>query len=245
MSTQELFVMERDGKASKAPVTRTEVESFLGARGLEPGSAAWRAALAGTPVEIDGGRIRFARHAGALTRLHRFTRAIKLIVVAGVSLFVLAGAVYLAGARINTSKSIRLGLYWTTDAPVEKGAYVSFCPPHNDVFDEARRRGYISGGFCEGGYGQLMKRVLAARGDVVTIADNGVTVNGKLLPFSVPRATDPAGRPLPRGQANQYVLGPGELLLMTDVSATSFDGRYFGMIQRSQISDVIRPVYVW
>jgi type IV secretory pathway protease TraF len=32
---------------------------------------------------------------------------------------------------------------------------------------------------------------------------------------------------------------------MTDVSATSFDSRYFGTIQRSQISAVIRPVYVW
>jgi hypothetical protein len=36
---------------------------------------------------------------------------------------------YAAGARINTTKSIPVGLYWTSSAPVEKGAYVLFCPP--------------------------------------------------------------------------------------------------------------------
>ncbi|MES2568793.1 MAG: conjugal transfer protein TraF, partial [Verrucomicrobiota bacterium] len=36
---------------------------------------------------------------------------------------------YAAGARINTSKSIPVGLYWTSNSPVEKGAYVLLCPP--------------------------------------------------------------------------------------------------------------------
>jgi type IV secretory pathway protease TraF len=45
----------------------------------------------------------------------------------------------------------------------------------------------------------------------------------------------PAGRPLPRFQADRYTLGNAEVLLMSDVSGTSFDGRYFGPINRSQI----------
>jgi type IV secretory pathway protease TraF len=32
---------------------------------------------------------------------------------------------------------------------------------------------------------------------------------------------------------------------MSDVSGTSFDGRYFGPINRSQIKTVIRPVITW
>ena len=75
-----------------------------------------------------------------------------------------------AGARINTTKSIPVGLYWTSSAPVEKGAYVLFCPPQAGVFDDAKARGYIGAGFCPGGYGYMMKRVLAAKDDAVTVS---------------------------------------------------------------------------
>lgn len=70
-------------------------------------------------------------------------------------------------------------------------------------------------------------------------------VRGELLPLSAPIKADKAGRPLPRYQSNSYTLGNSEVLLMSDVSATSFDGRYFGPINRSQIKTVIRPVITW
>ena len=60
--------------------------------------------------------------------------------VGGIALLVLGTAYQLAGARINTSKSIPVGLYWTTGAPLEKGAYVLVCPPPSGLFNEARRR---------------------------------------------------------------------------------------------------------
>ena len=90
-----------------------------------------------------------------------------------------------------------------------------------------------------------MKRVLAAKDDAVLVADDGVRVNGELLPFSAPRTADAAGRPMPRFQFDRYTLGNAEVLLMSDVSATSFDGRYFGPVNRSQIQTVIRPVFAW
>lgn len=165
--------------------------------------------------------------------------------VAGVTVLLLAAGSYAAGARINTTRSIPVGLYWTSSAPVEKGAYVLFCPPKLGVFDDAKERGYIGAGFCPGDYGYMMKRVLAAEDDVVSVADNGVRVNGELLPHSRPIQADKAGRPLPRFQADSYTLGNAELLLMSDVIDTSFDGRYFGFITRSQIKTVIRPVITW
>ncbi|KTT27463.1 conjugal transfer protein TraF [Pseudomonas oryzihabitans] len=157
----------------------------------------------------------------------------------------LAAACYVAGARVNTTKSIPVGLYWTSSVPVEKGTYVLFCPPQLQVFDDAKERGYIGAGFCQGGYGYMMKRVLAAKGDTVTVDSNGVRVNGELLPLSAPLKTDKAGRLLPRHQPSNYILNDSEVLLMSDVSATSFDGRYFGPIDRSQIKTVIRPVFTW
>ena len=167
------------------------------------------------------------------------------IAVGGASLLILGIGCYAVGARINTTRSIPVGLYWTSSKPVASGAYVLFCPPQLGVFDIAKERGYIGAGFCPGDYGYMMKRVLAAKNDAVTVADDGVRVNGVLLPFSKPLKADKGGRPLPRYQANSYTLGDYEVLLMSDVSAISFDGRYFGPINRSQIKTVIFPVITW
>jgi conjugative transfer signal peptidase TraF len=70
--------------------------------------------------------------------------------IAGVGVLLLAAGGYAAGARINTTKSIPVGLYWTSSAPVEKGAYVLFCPPQVGVFADAKARGYIGAGVCPG-----------------------------------------------------------------------------------------------
>lgn len=160
----------------------------------------------------------------------------------GIAALVVSGCAYIGGARINTTKSIPVGLYWTSRAQVAKGAYVLFCPPDNEVFAMAKARGYIGAGFCPGGYGYLMKRILAAKNDSVAIDEEGVRVNGELLPLSAPRKVDRAGRALPHLHVEAYKLGDAELLLMSDVSGTSFDGRYFGPVDRAHIQTVIRPV---
>lgn len=172
-------------------------------------------------------------------------RITSITAIGGTAVLLLGMASYAAGARINTTKSIPVGLYWTSSAPVEKGAYVLFCPPQVGVFDDAKGRGYIGAGFCPGGYGFMMKRILATENDVISIADEGVRVNGALLPLSAPVKTDKSGRPLPRYQTNSVMLGNAEVLLMSDVSATSFDGRYFGPVNRSQIKAVMSPVMTW
>ena len=165
------------------------------------------------------------------------------LVMAAMAGFAVACGV--SGARINTTKSIPVGLYWSSSAPVAKGTYVMFCPPHVGVFDDAKERGYIGAGFCPGGYGYMMKRVLAAKDDAVSIEDDGVRVNGALLPLSAPIKQDGAGRALPRYAAKAFTVAGSELLLMSDVSGTSFDGRYFGPVNRGQITTVLRPVITW
>lgn len=158
------------------------------------------------------------------------------------SVFVAGGAL---GGRINTTKSIPVGLYWQTNSPADQGAYVMFCPPKSRLFDAAKERGYIGSGFCGGGYGFVMKKILAAKNDVVDIDAEGVRVNGELLPLSRPLASDKAGRSLPRYPAAGYRLADNEVLLMSDVSGTSFDARYFGPVDRAQIKVVVRPVWTW
>lgn len=175
----------------------------------------------------------------------RFKKIAAGVALAGAAGMVGAALAYAAGARINTTRSIPVGLYWASSAAVEKGAYVLFCPPQVPVFDEARARGYIGAGFCPGGYGYMMKRIVAATDDDVAVSAEGVRVNGELLPLSVPRTVDAGGRPLPQFQADRYTLSAAEVLLMSDGSGTSFDGRYFGPVNRSQIQTVISPVITW
>ena len=165
--------------------------------------------------------------------------------VGGIALLLVGVACQVAGARVNTSKSIPVGLYWTTSAPMDKGAYVLVCPPDAEVFRQAKERGYIGAGFCPGDYGYLMKQVAATQRDTVIVTSEGVRVNGERLPLSAPLQTDNAGRPLPRYGANGTVLGHAEVLLMSDGSPTSFDGRYFGPIGRAQLVTAITPVLTW
>jgi len=162
--------------------------------------------------------------------------------IAATGILALGFICFAVGLRVNTTRSIPVGLYWMTGAPVGKGEYVIFCPPQSALFDEAKARGYIGAGFCPGNYGYMIKRILALGGDTVTSAEEGVKVNGMLLPASAALDTDKAGRRIPRYPISDYTLKDNELLLMSDVSRTSFDGRYFGPINLSQVKGVITPV---
>ena len=177
--------------------------------------------------------------------MSRFRRITVATAVSGAALLAGAALLYGAGIRVNTTPSIPQGVYRISDAPIERGAYVIFCPPNAAVFDEARKRGYIGAGFCPGGVGQMMKKVLAAKGDRITVRDDGVRINGDIVPLSVPLNADGAGRPLPRYHPTGEPLPPAEFLLMSDVTDKSFDSRYFGPIHATQIRGVLRPLFTW
>ena len=74
------------------------------------------------------------------------------------------------------------------------------------------------------------------------MAGEGIRINGVHVPASRSMKADKAGRAMPHYPSGTYILGKSELLLMSDVSGTSFDSRYFGPVEFSQIKGVIRPV---
>jgi conjugative transfer signal peptidase TraF len=165
---------------------------------------------------------------------------------AGVAaVFALALAAHVAGLYWNTTGSIPTGLYRVSSEPVTVGAYVLVCPVPDEVANEARARGYIGAGWCPGRYGYLMKRTLAAKGDRIDLRDEGVRVNGRLLPASARVAFDGAGRPMPRPPVTSATLASDEVLLMADGNPRSFDGRYFGPVRLAQIKTVLQPVITW
>ena len=138
-------------------------------------------------------------------RYRRFT--MKVAVGGGILLASMA-LLSAAGVRINTTPSIPTGIYWSTSGSAERGAYIAFCPPPGEAFSQVRNRGYVGPGFCPGGFGYLMKRVLAAKGDRIRIGSEGVRVNGNLLPHSEPMRADKSGRPLAYYPADDLVPNP-------------------------------------
>ena len=167
------------------------------------------------------------------------TRCLLIATIAAFATTALAG---LLGARVNTTGSYPLGLYWMTGEAAHKGALVIACPPDVEAVAEGFRRGYIGAGFCPSGYGYVIKKIVGLPGDRVTVTRQGVSVNGEAIPNSTPRQADTEGKPLPFRET-AYTLGTAQVLLMSDYSPKSFDGRYFGPVDQTGIKGVLRPVF--
>jgi conjugative transfer signal peptidase TraF len=84
---------------------------------------------------------------------------------------------------------------------------------------------------------------MAARpGDTVQLTAGGMAVNGRLLANTAPLVTDTAGRPLQHWPFGKYVVAPGTVWLASSYSPRSFDSRYFGPVDASQVREQVRPL---
>lgn len=97
------------------------------------------------------------------------------------------------GFRINITESIPIGLYRITSVNNLKNTFVIFCPDGRSAFKQGLERGYINP-LCPGGYGYLMKKIVAIKGDVVSVTGEGVFVNGQFVPYSKPKLQNGMGR---------------------------------------------------
>ena len=138
---------------------------------------------------------------------------------------------------INTSPSFPSGVYLKTYQAMHKGDLVLLCPPDWPVFRKALERRYLGPGLCSGGFGYLIKRIVAEHGDRVCFARNGVTVNGVRLPNSAP--IDPELHP----QDGTCTLAEREILLMSE-HPRSFDARYFGILSTDRIVTTVQPLWL-
>ena len=173
------------------------------------------------------------------------TSCLKIALTVAACFAALVALAIFTGVRINTTPSYPVGIYLMTNDAIEKGALVIFCPPDNTAFRMARERGYIGAGFCHGGYGYMIKKIMAAQNDHVEITAAGVSVNGRALPNSKPMDTDSEGKSLPYITADIAALDGHTVLLMSDYNPKSFDARYFGLVDKSAIISAIRPFWAW
>ena len=163
--------------------------------------------------------------------------------IVGVSTAMTALAIILvglSGVRINTTNSLPKGLYVTTrnrDAPL-----VEFCPP--GIFSTLSvMRGYRPPGVCADGAAPLLKPVIAKSGDTVILAAEGIQVNGRLVPNTVPQHVDSLGRTLTAWPFGTYAVAP-QSIWVASRHPDSFDSRYFGPISVGLIRHRVRALWL-
>jgi conjugative transfer signal peptidase TraF len=153
-------------------------------------------------------------------------------------------AAWLAGYRVNVTSSYPLGV-WRLEAnrSISQGSLVLLCPPDTPRFQEAKGFGVLRAGGCPGGYAPLLKRLAARPGDFVEVEEEGVSVNGRLIPNSRPLQHDSRGRSLP--QTGEWGWVPeGEAWFLSDFNPRSFDSRYFGPVSMAHIQGTMVPVWI-
>jgi conjugative transfer signal peptidase TraF len=175
-------------------------------------------------------------------RYHRIMNRLTAMVLLGFSCLFLSDWL---GLRFNTTHSVDPGFYWVVDKAPEKGDFVSFCPAETIISQMAYARGYIGFGNCPGHYQRLLKIVDGMEGDKIEFQEQGISINGSVLPKSALLKHDGLGRSLMPFGSKPIVLNTGELWVMTNRNPQSFDSRYFGPIRLAQVSNVVRPLWTW
>jgi conjugative transfer signal peptidase TraF len=168
-----------------------------------------------------------------MIHISRFNAAMCL----AIGSMVLAGCLttVLLRVRWNRTASVPIGFYWESAT----GEYVEFCPS-GPWAKMSADRGYRAPGSCFDRHEPLLKRMIGFPGDVVNYDANGVRINGFTLPASAPYQLDTEGRPIQHFPWGEYVLGATQYWVMGS-NPRSFDSRYYGPIDGSQIRSRLRP----
>ncbi|MCM2442998.1 conjugative transfer signal peptidase TraF [Agrobacterium vitis] len=178
---------------------------------------------------------------GTVPRQRR--RACFTLSVAAGLLIVLFAAGWVGGLRINTTPSEPLGLWRIIQLTraARSGETVFVCPPDNAVMREARQRGYLRPGLCPGGFGPLIKTVIAVAGQRVDVTDR-IAIDGVTIPGSRIMEKDGQGRSLLHDQSG--MVRPGEVYLHSDFIG-SWDSRYFGPMPESGVLGLAQEVLTY
>ncbi|CAN7750095.1 conjugative transfer signal peptidase TraF [Rhizobium sp. LjRoot258] len=170
-------------------------------------------------------------------------RAAVILPVAAAATTLLVVAVFSGGYRINLTPSEPLGLWRIVPLyrPAAVNDLVFVCPPQTAKMREARARGYLRFGSCQGGVAPLIKTVIAVAGQHVEIGAS-VNVEGRVVSSSSLVQRDGKARPLspfPSG-----IVPPGDVFLHSSFVG-SYDSRYFGPVPTSGILGLAQAVLTY
>lgn len=124
----------------------------------------------------------------------------------------------------NASESAPVGFYWLDNRPVERGDYVLVQVPEW-VRQLVESRKYLPPDV------PLIKRVAGVEGDEICRSGHEIRINGESV--ARVRISDGLGRPMPVWRGCHLLHGRRIFLLQDHPQ--SFDGRYFGPVDRRLI----------
>jgi conjugative transfer signal peptidase TraF len=158
-------------------------------------------------------------------------RRVRLLIVLGLSLLM---ATWPSAPLLlwNASPSVPIGLYLRTARPAHVGTLALLRLPE-PVRSLAAARGYLPAGIL------LIKPVAGHAGDLVCRLGPLLAINAR----TVARAAraDRARRPLPRWRGCRRLRAAQVFVLSPEPD--SFDGRYFGPLDRRTLAGTARPVW--
>lgn len=149
-----------------------------------------------------------------------------LAIGAGLALCALGAAGVRDCVIHNGSDSMPRGFYLRTDAAPALGAIVTV-RARDVAHDYARLRHFSAE------RDRFIKRVIAARGDVVCAEGETISINGETVARR--RTSDQEGRALPIWTGCRRL---ADQVFLLGASADSFDGRYWGPIDAALIEGV-------
>lgn len=163
----------------------------------------------------------------------------KVAAIIGVSIVltsVLIASAFLFNCHINITPSYPIGLYQEIPTKeIIKGDLVLFCPPKKEIFTYGLSKGFYPSGKCESGSIPFIKKVAALEGDIVLI-DKFVYVNGEKQNNSDVKSNFPY-------HSKGGKITKNCVLLLSDYNKRSFDGRYFGELNKNVIIARIKPIF--
>jgi len=158
--------------------------------------------------------------------------------------FFMIGLLYLGGFIINVTESYPLGLYRKVSGAFNKGDKVVFCLKEGPVdYLRSVHKLPFHGGGCKT-YPFILKTVYAVGGDVVSLLDKGVFINGGMIENTRIKSRRLMNKYI-GSLARSFKLREGQYFLLSNKHPNSFDSRYFGAVDQSDIISKVRLVWAF
>ncbi len=146
-----------------------------------------------------------------------------------------------AGYRINTTNSAPLGVWRLkseTLSNIQVGDYILLCPPKHPALKQLQQASVLPAGYCRNGEAPFIKTVVALPGAFFAVTDQGVYIDGTLMPNSAP--VDYGSLAV----AEPGVVPQGHLIGIQTLHPRSLDSRYFGPIPATSVFGVMEPTWI-
>ncbi len=162
-----------------------------------------------------------------------------VLLIGFVDLF--AGLILKKGYYLNWTSSMPIGFYkMTAPAKLQPGEDVMVCLPPA-VGKVGLHHEYLMFGNCPGGFEPIIKELIAVPGDTVILTNEAMIVGSNTYP-AYTRAKDHLDRPLAAIARGTYANIQSYWLYGKNRTKDSWDSRYWGGVDRSNIISIATPV---